>query len=98
MSENKQHSVKPNHVLVAVVTTAGSYPAEGFDEVPINQPVKVALQRAARELGIPVASTENWIATICGNNIETSQSYADLGLTGEVSISWGPPETGGGRK
>ena len=86
---------KPNHILIAVVTTAGTYPAEGFAEVPINQPIKSALQHAATALGI--LGTDTWLATIGTTKLDTNQSYADAGLSGEVTISWGPPETGGGR-
>jgi hypothetical protein len=96
-AESKKPTPKPNHIFVAVVTTAGSSPSEGFDEVPVNQKIKVALQHAARELGIPSESVENWVATVAGREINTSQSYADAGLSGEISISWGPRETGGGR-
>lgn len=85
---------KPNHILVAVVTTAGTFPAEGFEEVPLSQPIKVVLEHAARELGIP--STTTWIAVVAGRPLDTNHSYSDAGLAGEVSISWGPPETGGG--
>lgn len=94
MSEKKDRPPKPNHILVAVVTTAGAYPNEGFDEVPINQPIKVQLHQAAKELGIP--GTDTWIAVVGGRELDLSQSYKDAGLTGEVTISWGPRETGGG--
>ena len=91
MTENDK---KPNHILVAVVTTAGTYPTEGFDEVPINQPIKVLLHQAAKKLGIP--HTDTWIAVVGGRELDVNHSYKDAGLTGEVTISWGPRETGGG--
>ncbi len=97
MSEKKDKpQPKPNHILVAVVTTAGAYPKEGFDEVPVNQPIKVQLHQAAKALGIP--GTDTWIAVVGGRELDLSQSYKDAGLTGEVTISWGPRETGGGRQ
>lgn len=93
---NDKKPPKPNHILVAVVTTAGTYPAEGHAEVPINQPIKVVLQQAANELGIP--GTDAWIAMVAGHELDINQSYKDAGLTGEVTISWGPRETGGGSR
>jgi hypothetical protein len=92
MTEKK--NPKPNHILVAVVTTAGTYPAEGFDDVPINQPVKVILQHASKELGI--TNTTDWIAVVAGRELEIERDYVANNLTGEVSINWGPRETGGG--
>jgi hypothetical protein len=90
----KNKSPKPNHVLVAVVTTAGSYPAEGFHDVPNGQPLTVQLHKAAKELGI--TGTDGWVAMVGGREVDVSQSYKDAGLTGEIKISWGPRETGGG--
>jgi hypothetical protein len=83
-----------NHILVAVITTAGTFPAQGFDEVPVNQPVKIELAAAARELGI--TSTNGWIATIAGRELNTDQNYIENGLKGTVEINWGPREGGGG--
>jgi hypothetical protein len=90
----KPDDPKPNHLLVAIVTTSGSYPDAGFDEVPENQPVKVELDRAAHELHI--TNTTGWIATVGGNELHVEQSYAANHLHGTVEISYGPRETGGG--
>lgn len=87
---------KPNHILVAVATSAGTFPPEGYDEVPDHQPVKVELQRAAKELGI--SNTTGWIATVGGHVINVDQSYQQNGLSGTIMILWGPPERGGGRR
>lgn len=87
--------MKPNHIDVQVITTSGAFPAVGFDEVPVNQPVKVELAEAQRKLGI--ASTDGWVAVVGNREIDTSRSYADNGLSGRVTIDWGPREGGGGK-
>ena len=92
--EPKPHEPKPNHLLVAIVTTSGSYPDDGFDEVPDHQPVKVELDHAADKLHI--TNTTDWIATVGGNELKVDQSYSANGLHGTVEISYGPRETGGG--
>src|SRR5206468_2054391 len=38
-------TVKPNHIEVLVVTTSGTYPATGTDQVPVHQPVSVQLAK-----------------------------------------------------
>lgn len=92
--EPDQKTPKPNHLLVAVITTAGTFPAEGFDEVPENQPVKVQLQHAAKKLG--VTTTDGWIATVDGRELNVAQNYVENSLKGTVEINWGPREGGGG--
>lgn len=92
MSPN--HHPKPNHLLVAVLTTAGSYPAESFEELPENQPVKVELERAAKALKL--TNTTNWVAKVGGIELDIEQSYAANRLSGKVEINYGPRETGGG--
>src|SRR5687767_15329501 len=89
-----RHDPKPNHILVAILTTAGSYPAEGFDEVPQNQPIKVQLARAAKELKL--TNTTDWLAKIGNTELAVEQSYADNNLSSRVEINYGPRETGGG--
>jgi hypothetical protein len=88
------HDPKPNHLLVAVLTTAGSFPAEGFDEVPSNQPVKVELEHAAKALKL--TNTAGWIAKVGGTELDVEKSYADNHLAGKVELNYGPRETGGG--
>ena len=79
---------------VAVVTTAGSFPKTGFEEVPVNQKVEVVLKKASHQLHI--ADTTGWVAKVNGTAIDITKSYAELGLHGEVEIDWGKPEGGGG--
>jgi hypothetical protein len=88
------HDPKPNHLLVAVLTTAGSFPAHGLDEVPENQPIKVELEQAAKTLKL--TNTTNWIAKVGGTELGIEKSYAANHLSGKVEISYGPRETGGG--
>ena len=87
-------SEKKNHVEVAVVTTAGTWPAEGFDSVALEQPIKVELERAARELKI--TNTATWIATVGSKTLNVDASYAANDLSGKVDIQWGAPQRGGG--
>jgi hypothetical protein len=85
---------KLNHLFVAVITTAGVFPSQGFDEVPQHQPVKVELAHAAGELKI--TNTDGWVATVAGKTLNVEQNYIENHLTGTVEIHWGPPEGGGG--
>lgn len=85
-------------VKVAISTTAGFHPAEGFDSVPLNQKVEVQLGKAAKALEI--TSTNNWIATVTEQSgkrsIVVTNTYSQNNLAGEVTIDWGPSEGGGG--
>lgn len=90
----KHKNPKPHHILVAIITTGGTIPGEGFDEVPQNQPIKVRLEHASKELAI--TNTDGWIATIAGRELNTAQNYVENGLEGNVEINWGPREGGGG--
>ena len=93
MQPDQKHP-KPHHLFAAVITTAGTFPAEGFDEVPENQPVKVELEHATKKLGI--TNTTGWIATVGGRELNVAKSYVDSDLKGTVEINWGPREGGGG--
>ncbi|MFT3697718.1 MAG: hypothetical protein QM831_31555 [Kofleriaceae bacterium] len=92
--KNHPDSPKPNHVLVAVLTTAGTYPAHGFDELPAHQQIKVVLADAAAALKL--TSNDTWVAKVGGREVDVTKSYADDHLTGKVEINYGPRETGGG--
>jgi hypothetical protein len=85
-------------VKIAISTTAGFFPAEGFDEVAANQKVEVQLGKTARKLEI--TNTENWVATVYTptgkKTVVVASSYTDNGLSGEITIDWGPSEGGGG--
>lgn len=92
--EQKHDDHGENFVYVAVVTTSGSYPAEGYDKAPANQKVRIFLAESARKLNI--AYTSNWVARVGNKEINPEQSYEENGLSGEIDIDFGPREGGGG--
>lgn len=95
MTEEKQHEQKQEqHIEVAVVTTSGSFPAEGFDTVPIHQKVRVQLKKAVDKFGI--TDTSNWIAVVGERELNVELSYLENDLHSQVEIDYGPREGGGG--
>ncbi|HZT01897.1 MAG TPA: hypothetical protein VFA39_06510 [Steroidobacteraceae bacterium] len=90
-----EHEHKHHHDVEArVITTAGSYPTEGYEKEPATQPVQEILKRAARELHL--VDTSSWVARCNGVDLQPQRSYAENGLKGRVDIDYGPPERGGG--
>lgn len=85
---------KDNFVEVAVVTTSGSYPEDGYDRTPKNQKVSVILKQAAHKLHI--TDTTGWVALVDDKELKIEESYEDNGLSGQVEIDYGPREGGGG--
>lgn len=85
---------KDQFVEVRVITTAGSFPKEGFERAPINQPIKVVLKEAEKNLKL--AGTDAWVALAADTELNVSKSYVEHGLTGQVCIDYGPREGGGG--
>jgi hypothetical protein len=98
MTEGKKDDTpKPrpeNHIDVEIVTTSGSWPHQGYEDVPVHQKIRVQLEKAAKQLHI--ADTNGWIATVSDKEINIDASYQENGLTGKVSIDYGPREGGGG--
>lgn len=90
------HIAKAQHIFVAVVTTSGSWPSQGFESVPERQPVKHQLQRAANKLGLTDTST--WVAKVNGKEIDINKNYAENGLHCKVEIDYGPRAGGGGNE
>lgn len=92
------HESHDHFVEVSISTTAGFYPTEGFNRVPVNQKVGVELQKAKESLKIK--DTANWVASVitpAGKRpIEPDKTYAENGLSGKIEIDWGPSEGGGG--
>ena len=84
----------PKFIDVAVTTTSGFYPQEGYERLPMDQPVKHQLARAA--LFLHLTNTANWIAKVGDNKVDVEKSYAGNGLLGQVNISYGPAHGGGG--
>ena len=91
--DEKGHN-KENFVNVAVVTTGGSYPDEGFEKTPSNQKIRIFLSEAARKLNI--ADFSNWIARVDDKEVDPEESYETNGLAGNIEIDFGPREGGGG--
>jgi hypothetical protein len=81
-------------IEVAVVTTSGSWPLEGFESVPAHQLIKVELQRATKKLGL--ADTNGWIAKTGKLELNVEKSYLENGLKCKAEIDYGPREGGGG--
>jgi hypothetical protein len=95
--ELEQHSkALPQHTEVAVITTSGTWPEEGFDSVPIHQPIRIELQRAVKELRI--ADTTGWVAKVGSHELNVDQNYVENNLSGKVEIDYGPREGGGGNE
>ena len=96
MSPEKQ--TEEQFVEVSVSTTAGFYPAEGTDRVPIHQKISIILQQAKNKLTI--SDVTNWVVSVNDANgyreLDPQSSYLDSGLSGTVEIDWGPREGGGG--
>jgi len=84
------------HIEVEVLTTSGSWPSSGYEDVPLHQKVRVALERAARVLGL--TNWSGWIAVVAGRQIDPERSYLENGLSGRAVVDFGPVEGGGGRE
>ena len=81
-------------VTVAVYTTSGAYPGEGYERVKITETVGEILSKAGSTLKL--TDTSKWIATVDGREIDPSKSYDTNNLKGTITIQWGPREGGGG--
>lgn len=90
----KGHGQDDKKVEVAIATTSGFYPEDGFISIPANQNVEVELKKAAKALNL--TDTSNWVASVSKQPIDSNKSYAENGLSGQVEIDWGPREGGGG--
>jgi len=95
---NEKHEKNDNQkelfINVAVVTTAGAFPDNGFEKVPVHQKVRVFIDKAAKELGITDYS--NWVAKFGNSTIDLERNYEENSLAGEAEIDFGPVEGGGG--
>ena len=92
----QQSKPLPQHIEVVVITTSGTWPEEGFDDVPVHQPVKVQLQQAAKKLKI--ADTTGWVAKVGSRELDIEKNYLENQLSGQVEIDYGPREGGGGNE
>ena len=91
VSRNAPH---PDKVLVTVVTTAGTFPAEGAKRYPASTQIANVLADAARKLRI--TDFQTWIVTVAGRDVSPTLTFAQAGLSGEVALEWGAREGGGG--
>jgi hypothetical protein len=91
VSRKDQH---PDKVLVTVVTTAGTFPAEGAKRYPASTLIADVLAQAAHKLHI--SDTEGWIVTVAGRDVNPMLTFEQEALSGEVALEWGPREGGGG--
>jgi hypothetical protein len=78
------------HVKLAIRTPSGTWPTEGFMEVPARQNVREQITRAVEALGIE-ADTNGWEASSEGRNVDTRTTFVENGLAGDVLIRYGPP-------
>lgn len=92
------HESHDHFVEVSISTTAGFFPTDGFNRVPINQKVDIELLKAKDALKIK--DTAGWVASIITPSgkrpVDPAKTYAENGLAGEIEIDWGPSEGGGG--
>jgi hypothetical protein len=77
------------HVELAIRTPSGTWPTEGFMEVPAQRDVREELIRAVEALGIQ-ADTNRWEASSEGRSIDARATFIENGLAGEVIIRYGP--------
>jgi hypothetical protein len=77
------------HIALAIRTPEGTWPTEGFMEVPAREDVREQLIRAVEALGIQ-ADTSGWEASSEGLSIDTRATFIENGLAGEVIIGYGP--------
>ena len=86
---------KPEKLIhVRVITTAGSYPEHGHEEVPLSEVVRDILVRATAHLQL--TDTSSWVAEVKGRTLNISASYLQNDLHGSIKIDFHPPEGGGG--
>ncbi len=81
-------------VLVIVVTTAGTFPAEGVKRYPASTVIAKIMTDAKRKLKI--TDTDTWIVTVGGKDVDVNLTLAQAGLAGEAILEWGAREGGGG--
>lgn len=85
---------RPDKITVSVHTTAGVFPAEGVLRVDADTKVADVLRRAAKKLKL--SETTGWVVSADGRDIDVERSFGQIGLTGDIVITWNAPEGGGG--
>lgn len=89
-----EHDAKEHFVEVAIHTTSGTNPDDGYIRFNQNQPVRHALKEAEKRYNI--TDTSNWVALRNEAELNPDGSYVDQELSGQLDIDWGPREGGGG--
>jgi len=79
------------HLKLAIRTPSGTWPTEGFMEVPARRDVREQLTRAVKALGIE-GDTNGLEASSEGKNVDARTTFMENGLAGEVIIRYGPPD------
>ena len=92
--DHEDHGHDDHHILVAVQTTSGRWPEQGFERVAVNEPVEAVLNRARHQLDL--VGVVDWLAIVGSKTLNVHQSFATNGLTDQVVIQYGPPAGGGG--
>jgi hypothetical protein len=88
MQSNQQTHDMAKHIEVSVSTPMGTWPTEGFFEVPVDQKVDLQLKHVASSLHIE--DTEGWVAVVNGRELDPADSYRKNHLSERVSIYYGP--------
>ena len=81
------------HVEVVVRTPMGTWPTEGFFEVPAEQKISLLLEHAAVSLNID--DIKDWVAEAEGRRLNPESSYRANGLTERTIISYGLKKSSG---
>ena len=89
--ENHDHS---KVILVSVYTTSGVFPSQGQERAKETEIVSKFLREAAKALHL--TGVDGWVVTLNGREINPDKSFFENGLTGTVTLLWGPREGGGG--
>ena len=81
-------------IEVAVSTTAGFYPEEGHVCVSEDEKVEFLLEKV--RLALDLKDTVGWRLNVAGKRVDPGRTYTENGLSGEVTLNWGPEHGGGG--
>ena len=96
--EELKKAERKEQIEVSISTTAGFFPAEGFNLVPEKQLVEHELHKAKEALKIK--DVDGWVATVITPGgkkpVDPRKSYTENGLSVRAEIDWGPSEGGGG--
>jgi hypothetical protein len=87
MHSKEEEADLMEHIEVSVWTPDGTWPTEGFFEVPAQQKIALLLEHVRRSLKIE--NTDNWVAVVEGRALDPATSYRKNGLAKRVSIFYG---------